>query len=42
MISEELMSIAWHPKRCWNFWISEDEKKEIKPILLGGCKNLCR
>ena len=34
------MSIAWHAKRCWSFWISVDEKKEIKPILLGGCKNI--
>ena len=26
--SEELMPIAWHPKRWWSFWVSEDEKKE--------------
>ena len=26
--SEELMSIAWHPRRWWNFCVSEDEKKE--------------
>ena len=31
-ISEELMPIAWHPKKRWNFCISEDEKKEIEPI----------
>ena len=31
-ISEELMLIAWHPKRWWNFCMSEDEKKEIEPI----------
>ena len=30
-ISKELMPIAWHPKRWWNFSISEDEKK-IEPI----------
>ena len=29
---EELMPIAWHPKRWWNFCMSEDEKKEIEPI----------
>ena len=29
-INEELMPIAWHPKRWWNFGMSEDEKKEIK------------
>ena len=26
------MTIAWHPKRCWNFCMTEDEKKEIEPI----------
>ena len=26
------MTIAWHPKRWWDFYMSEDEKKEIKPI----------
>ena len=26
------MPIAWHPKRWWNFCMSEDEKKEIEPI----------
>ena len=30
-ISEELMPIAWHPERWWNFCMSEDEKKEIEP-----------
>ena len=29
--SEELMPIAWHPKRWGNFSMSEDEKKEIEP-----------
>ena len=32
-ISEELMPMAWHPKRCWSFCIPEDEKKEIETIL---------
>ena len=31
-VSEELMPIEWHPKRWWNFCMSEDEKKEIEPI----------
>ena len=31
-ISEELMPVAWHPKRWWN--VSEDEKKEIDPIFI--------
>ena len=26
-MSEELTTIAWHSKRCWNFCMSEDEKK---------------
>ena len=30
-LSEELMPIAWCPKRWWNFCMSEDEKKEIEP-----------
>ena len=28
-ISEELMPIAWHPKRWRNFCMPEDEKKKI-------------
>ena len=27
------MLVAWHPKRWWNLCMSEDEKKEIEPIL---------
>ena len=27
------MSMAWHPKRWWNFCIPEDEKKVIETIL---------
>ena len=30
LISEELMPIAWFPKRWWNFCMPEDEKKERK------------
>ena len=33
-ISEELMPIAWHPKRRWDWCVSEDEKKEIDPIFI--------
>ena len=25
------MPITWHPKRWWNFCMSEDEEKEIEP-----------
>ena len=35
-ISEELMPVAWYPKTWWNFYVSEDEKKEIKAIFYGG------
>ena len=31
-LTEKLMPIAWHPKRSWNICVSEDGKKEIKPI----------
>ena len=26
------MAVAWHPKRWWNFCMSEDKKKEIESI----------
>ena len=26
-LSEELMLVVWHPRRWWNFGMSEDEKK---------------
>ena len=26
-LNEELMEIVWHSKRCWNFSMSEDKKK---------------
>ena len=35
-ISKELMPIAWHSKRRWNFCVSEDEKNEIEPIFTEG------
>ena len=31
-ISEELIPVVWHPKRWWSLCMSDDEKKEIKPI----------
>ena len=30
----ELMLVAWHPTRWWDWCISEDEKKEIDPIFI--------
>ena len=29
-IKEELMSVAWHPDRWWNWCVPEDEKKELE------------
>ena len=28
-LNEELMSVAWHPKRWWDWCVSEDEKMEV-------------
>ena len=30
------MPTAWHTKRWWDFGMSEDEKKEIEPIIAEG------
>ena len=35
------MPIAWHPKKWWNFGLSEDielrkKKKQMEPIFNGG------
>ena len=31
-ISKKLMPVVWQRKRWWNFYMSEDEKKEIESI----------
>ena len=31
-IKEELLPIAWHPSRWWNWCVSEDEKKEREKL----------
>ena len=31
-LNKELMLIAWHPRRWWDFCMSKEEKKEIEPI----------
>ena len=33
-IKKELMSIAWHPSRWWDWCVPEDEKKETEKIFL--------
>ena len=30
------MPTVWHTKRWWDFGMSEDEKKEIEPIIAEG------
>ena len=32
-IKEELMPVAWHPDRWWNWCVPEDEKKELEKYL---------
>ena len=32
-ISKELMPVAWHPTRWWDWCIPKDEKKEREPLL---------
>ena len=34
-ISEELMPLAWHPRRWWNFCMSENEKKNRTDFYLA-------
>ena len=31
-IKKELMTIAWHPSRWWDWFMSEDEKKETEKL----------
>ena len=35
--SKELMSVAGHHKKWWNFCLSEDEKQEIEPVFTEKC-----
>ena len=27
------MLVAWHPTRCWDLYVTEDEKKGLEPFL---------
>ena len=31
-IKEELLPIAWHPSRCWDWCIPKDKKKETEKL----------
>ena len=33
-IKEELMPIAWHPSRWWNWCVPKDQKKKTKQFFL--------
>ena len=33
-LNEESMIVAWHPKRWWNFSMSEDKKKEMQQVFI--------
>ena len=36
-VIEELIPVALHPKRWWNYCMSEDEKNEIEAIFTEKC-----
>ena len=38
-IKDELMSVAWHPDRWWNWCVPEHEKKELE---IYFALNLCK
>ena len=33
------MSVVWHPKKWWNFCMSEDEKNKLNQLLLSNVYN---
>ena len=33
-LSKELMPVEWYPTKWWDWQMSEDGKKEIKPFLI--------
>ena len=33
-LSEELMLVAWHSSRWWDWCMSEEKKKEIDPMFI--------
>ena len=39
-LNEELMSVAWHPKTWWDWFVSEDEKKKQVQCLLKSYKSV--
>ena len=41
-LNEELMPVAWHPNRWWDWCVPKDEKKQTDPILSKSYKIACR
>ena len=39
-ISKELMPVAWHPTKWWDWCMPEDDKNEIKPFFID--KSYCK
>ena len=39
-MDEELMLVAWHPNRWYDWCMSEDEKKEIETICTNKVLNV--
>ena len=33
-LSKELMLVAWHPKRLWDWCVPKDENKKLKPFFI--------
>ena len=34
------MSVAWYPNRLWDWYVSEDEKKEIDPMFIEDLQSV--
>ena len=39
-LNEELITVAWYPNRLWDWCVSKDEEKELKPVLLSNAFNV--
>ena len=40
-LNEELMPVAWHPKRWWNSCMPEGEKKKQNQFLQSNAFSVC-
>ena len=39
-LNEELMPVAWPPKRWYDWCVSDDKKKKLNQLLLKSCKSV--